>query len=116
MKQPKKLAAGDAWKVAAGGISFNELMSWHKTLESPPNGYALLEKFVQKTNMLRRVMSHEWADLLPEEPASFEETAFGAYAQIAFHAGDRCFFTTNTGYIGRAGHLVQKSDVLCILF
>lgn len=56
-------------------------------------------------------------DLLPEEPADFDLSAYGAaYLQIAFDAEDRCFFTTKTGYIGRAGHLVQKSDVLCILF
>src|SRR5436190_5670355 len=66
--------------------------------------------------MIRPIMSSEWADLLPEEPADFGVTAYGAYVQIAYNAGDRCFFTTETGYIGLAGHLVQKDDVLCILF
>ncbi|KAH0534098.1 hypothetical protein FGG08_007307 [Glutinoglossum americanum] len=112
----KKLAAGDIWKVAAGGISFDELIRKLKDVKSYPNGYPLLEKFVQKTSKIRQIMSHEWADLLPEEPADFATTAYGAYLRIAYLAGDRCFFTTDSGYIGRAGHLVQKGDVLCILF
>lgn len=49
----KKLAAGDVWKVAAGGVSFGELMRRHKNHKSRPNGYALLEKFVQKTDQIR---------------------------------------------------------------
>jgi hypothetical protein len=112
----KKLAAGDIWKVASGGSSFDDLMRQHKQVGPIPNGYALLETFVQKSNPIRKVMSHEWASLLPEEPPDFTTTAFGAYTQIAYHAGNRCFFTTTTGYIGCAGHSAQKGDVLCILF
>ncbi|KAJ9636376.1 hypothetical protein H2201_003542 [Coniosporium apollinis] len=111
----KKLAAGDVWKVAAGGVSFNELSDQEGGFELTLDGYAFLEKIAQM-NELRQIVSGEWAHLLPEAPSSFEDTAVDAYIDIAYRASDSYFFITDTGYIGRAGDAIQNGDVLCILF
>lgn len=34
----------------------------------------------------------------------------------AFDSADSCYFTTDNGYIGLAGHEVQEGDVVCVLF
>ena len=57
----KKLAARDVWKSPAGEMIFENLTSRHRGVEAMANGYALLEKFVQKTHELRPIMSHEAA-------------------------------------------------------
>jgi hypothetical protein len=114
----KKMAEGAIWKVAAGGATFEELTrnAAKSQNRSYPNGYAILEKFAQKMHPIRPIMSHDWAHLLPEEPADFTFTAVAALTQIAFGARDGCFLTTDTGYIGRATHMVEEGDTLAILF
>ncbi len=55
--------------------------------------------------------------MLPDRdvPEDFIELAKEALVQIAIAFDSQWFFTTDTGYIGRASHPVQRDDVICIL-
>jgi hypothetical protein len=116
-----KFASGDIWKIASSGKTFESLVTRGdrrnvNQFSSRADGYALLEKFADKLHPLWSVMTHKWNELLPKEPEGFTETALGCYLKIAYDTAGKCYFTTDAGYIGLAGHKVEEGDVVCILF
>jgi hypothetical protein len=123
----QKLAAGDVWKVASHPATSDAFIppklrgTDTKVGDIIPieigNGYAILEKFVRKVDSCRSDMSREWAHLLPEDDLQgFGETALLATWKYAHYGDEAWFFTTNSGYFGRAGHPVRSGDLLVILF
>ena len=111
----RKLAGGDVLKVSTSGMSFEELMKTHKH-ESQLGGYSMLMKAVSETEEYRKISSSKWRTFLPDGTDGFGYWAKYALLMIAYESGNQCFFTTNSGYIGLAGHTIQTDDVLCILF
>lgn len=114
----KKLAAGDVWKVATGGLKFEDLLPEEERRSyNRMDGFALLEKVAQKFYPVRADLSHTWSHLLPDEPANFTKTAVNAYIGIARRTRKHTrYFTTDEGFIGFAYYPVQEGDVLCILY
>ncbi|KAF8859694.1 HET-domain-containing protein [Acephala macrosclerotiorum] len=115
----RKVAAGDIWKVAAGGHGFNSL---HKERGQQFHGmqpFGLLETFAQRVHPARADLLGPYSQTLPAEPTDFDFVPFAREAciNIAQYTGKKSsYFTTDVGDIGLAYNLVQKGDVLCILF
>ena len=115
----RKVAAGDIWKVAAGGHEFSSL---HKERGQQFHGiqpFGLLETFAQHVHPARADLLGPYSQKLPAEPTNFDfmPLAREAFIKIAQYTGKKSsYFTTDVGDIGLAYNLVQKGDVLCILF
>jgi hypothetical protein len=113
----RKVAAGDIWKIAAGGLEFSSLLDQEAPLPSGQNGFGSLEKFAQSFNPNRAAMLRPWSQHLPAKPINFEPLARSVLTKIALSNGNKsCYFTTDESFVGLAYHPVRKGDILCILF
>ncbi len=79
----QKVAEGDVWKTAAGGLSFNRLVETSKNPEPIPNGYALIEQQRLVEDSTRQVLSQLWADLVPKEPVTDREMTLNALWNVS---------------------------------
>jgi hypothetical protein len=120
------MAEGIAWKAATGGKTYDWTIYHRKVPEGTelPDSYSLLEKYEQtigRTNVHLpegvELQDRDWAALLPEENHDLSKAeAIMAYCRLAHMSKGRCYFTTNTGYIGLGENSVQEGDLICILY
>lgn len=107
-----KVTAGGVCRVAAGGISFAELVEAVAKFDSNVNGYAFL------TESITVGASDEWETILQEYPLQEHQVkiALAGCLKIAWQTAGTCFFTTDTHYVGLARQNIQVSDLLCFFF
>jgi hypothetical protein len=72
--------------------------------------YALLEEHAQQSKGRGRITDAS------EKRVEFENDVKANHFKMACGAEGKCYFTTSTGYIGRADRVVENSDLLAILF
>ncbi|KAH7346936.1 heterokaryon incompatibility protein-domain-containing protein [Pyrenochaeta sp. MPI-SDFR-AT-0127] len=107
-----KVMAGDVWKAVADGQQFNDLVKDVANVEPNVNGYAFLAEF------LAVGMSGEGEAILQQYPLKEIQIqiAMTACIRTVWNIKRRCFFTTDTHYIGMASRNIQAGDLVCILF
>lgn len=75
----------------------------------------LLQKSASRLNTIKSAIKHDWTELI-HRAHELEEYVLFSYLDMADSTAGKCYFTTDSGYSGVAGHAVEEGDVLCILF
>jgi hypothetical protein len=77
--------------------------------------FSILQKCAGKLGMIKSAIKHDWTEIIRSAQV-LEQYVLYSFLAMAEDTVGRCYFTTETGYSGIAGHAVEDGDVLCILF
>lgn len=123
----RKLEQGDLWRVAAAEERIESLLNRKLFVPAigsdvyithPPDkrhefDFPELEKETRNQDSPAETPHYSLNNF---EDRQLKKNLVFALESIAERAHGRCFFTTVSGYIGRANHEVRKNDVVCILY
>ena len=103
---------GIVWRILQGGVRGESMQE----LEEETKDHQMSSHFA---------LIHEWtcsykdADCQRSTLETFGEKLdaelFLYIYELGFRINGKTFFTTDTGYVGRADHPIQKDDLLCVL-
>ena len=104
-----RLRNGDHWKLVSHGCRAPD-MGDEVCLAA--DEYRAIESFANVGDEIWT--SHELSQSDPAKDLRTHLLVLRCLTDIAYQTSDRYFFTTDTGFVGTAGHLVKEGDTICM--